>query len=60
MLKHYSEHLMDTEGFEMVLIGMSHLIRDVPLNKKCRVVLEYDPAESKVKIETFTDTEDNP
>ena len=45
---------IETEGLEKVLIGAFHIIQKVPLRKKCRIVLEYDPAFSKASIETFT------
>lgn len=51
----YSAYHIDTDGFEKVLIGMFHMIQTVPLGKKCRVVLEYDPALPKATIETFID-----
>ena len=50
----HSAYYIETEGLEKVLIGAFHMIQTVPLGKKCRIVLEYDPAFSKASIETFT------
>ena len=55
MEKHSIYHI-DTNGFETVFVGMLHMIQTVPLGKKCRVVLDYDPALPKASIETFIDT----
>lgn len=57
MEKHLTYHIQ-TDGFEEALIGIFHMIQTVPLGRKCRVVLEYDPALPKVSIETFTDKSD--
>lgn len=55
--KHSVYHI-ETDGFEKVLIGMFHMIQTVPVGRKCRIVLEYDPALPKTTIETFTDKSD--
>lgn len=56
--KHSVYHI-ETEGLEKVLIGAFHMIQTVPLGKKCRIVLEYDPASPKASIETFIDKSDD-
>lgn len=53
-----STYHIETNGFEKVLLGAFHMIQTVPLGSKCRVVLDYDPALPKVKIETFIDRSD--
>ena len=55
--KHSAYHI-DTEGLEKILIGAFHMIQTVPIGKKCRIVLEYDPASPKASIETFIDKSD--
>ncbi len=57
-MEKYSGYHIQTGDFEKVLIGLFHMIQLVPLGRKCRVVLEYDPALPKVSIETFTDKSD--
>lgn len=54
----YSIYHIDTDGFEKVLIGMLHMIQTVPIGTKCRTIMDYDPASSKVAIETFIDKSD--
>lgn len=54
-MKKYSSYHIQTDGFQQVLVGMAHLARVVLLDRKCRVVIDYDPALPKVSIETFTD-----
>lgn len=56
--KHSAYHI-ETEGLEKVLIGAFHMIQTVPLGKKCRIVLEYDPASPKASIKTFIDKSDD-
>lgn len=34
------------------------MIQTVPLGKKCRIILDYDPALQKTTIETFIDKSD--
>jgi len=55
--KHSVYHI-DADGFEKALLGMFHMIQTVPLGRKCRIVLEYDPASPKASIETFIDKSD--
>lgn len=57
MEKHSVYHIQ-TEGFQKVLIGMAHIIQTVPLDKKCRVAIDYDPTLPKATIETFIDKSD--
>lgn len=54
MKKHSTYHIR-TDGFEKVLVGMLHIIQTVPVGKKCQIIIDYDPALPKVKIETFID-----
>ncbi len=54
----YSAYHIQTDGFQQVLVGLFHMIQTVPLDRKCRVIIDYDPALPKVGIETFTDTLD--
>lgn len=54
-LEKYSVYNIETDGFEKVLLGLFHMIQTVPLGVKCRVILDYDPALPKTKIETFID-----
>lgn len=54
-MKKYSSYHIQTGGFQQVLVGMAHMVRAVPLDMKCRVIIDYDPALPKVSIETFTD-----
>lgn len=49
---------MKTFGFEEVITGLQILSEMVPLGRKCRAILEYDPATEDVKIETFIDKSD--
>lgn len=51
-MKKNSSYHIQTDGFQQVLVGM---VRAVPLDMKCRVIIDYDPALPKVSIETFTD-----
>ena len=57
-MEKHSTHHVETKGFEKVLMGAFHMIQTVPLGTKCRVILDYDPALQKVKIETFIDKSD--
>lgn len=57
-MKKYSAYHIQTEGFQKVLTGMMHMVQTVPLNKKCRVVIDYDPELPKATIETFIDKSD--
>lgn len=57
-MKKYSTYHIETSGFEKILMEAFHMIQTIPLGTKCRVVLDYDPALPKVKIETFIDTSD--
>ena len=34
------------------------MLRTIPLDRKCRVVIDYDPALPKTSIDTFTDKSD--
>ena len=43
MEKHSSYHIQ-TDGFQHVLIGIVHMAQTVLLDRKCRVVIDYDPA----------------
>ncbi len=55
---HYEKHSVyqiETDGFEKTLLGMFHMVQTVPLGRKCRIVLEYDPVLQKTTIETFID-----
>ena len=57
-MEKYSTYHIETDGFEKVLVGMLHMIQQVPLGTKCRIVLDYDPALPKATIETFIDKSD--
>lgn len=57
-MKKLSVYHIQTDGFEKVLAGMFHMIQTVPLGRKCRVVIDYDPALPKACIETFIDKSD--
>ena len=57
-MEKYSSYHIQTDGFQQVLVGMAHMVRTVPLDRKCRVIIDYDPALPKVSIETFTDKSD--
>lgn len=57
MEKYYVYHIQ-TDGFQKVLAGMVRMAQTVPLDKKCRAVIDYDPALPKVTIETFIDKSD--
>ncbi len=57
-MEKYSEYHIETDGFEKVLIGIFHMVQTVPIGKKCRVILNYDPTLPKAKIETFIDKSD--
>jgi hypothetical protein len=57
-MEKYSSYHIQTDGFEKVLTGLFHMVQIVPLDRKCRVILDYDPALPKVSIETFTDNSD--
>lgn len=39
-------------------IKFKNIVRTVPLDRKCRVIIDYDPALPKVSIETLTDKSD--
>lgn len=52
-MEKYASYGIQTDGLEKVLTGMFHMIQMVQLGRKCRVILEYDPAEPKASIETF-------
>lgn len=54
----YSTYHIETDGFEKVLIGILHMVQTVPIGTKCRIVLDYDPAQPKAMIETFIDKSD--
>lgn len=54
----YSTYHIQTDGFEKILVGMAHIIQTVPIGKKCQIIIDYNPASSKVKIETFIDRSD--
>lgn len=58
MMEKYSIYNIQTDGFQQVLVGAVHMAQTVLLDRKCRVVIDYDPASSKVSIETFTDKSD--
>ena len=53
-MEKYSSYHIQTDGFQQVLVGLFHMIQTIPLDRKCRVVVDYDPALPKVSIETFT------
>lgn len=57
-MEKYSEYHIDKDGFEKTMIGMLHMIQTVPIGKKCRIILDYDPALPKASIETFIDKSD--
>lgn len=57
-MEKYSIYHIRKENFEHVLIGMFHMIQTVQIGKKCRIILDYDPALSKVSIETFMNRSD--
>lgn len=57
-MKKYSSYHIQTDGFQQVLVGMAHMVRTVPLDRKCRVIIDFDPALPKVSIETFIDKSD--
>ncbi len=57
-MKKYSSYHIQTDGFQHVLTGIVHMAQTVLLDRKCRVVIDYDPALPKVSIETFTDKSD--
>lgn len=57
-MEKYSTYHIETDGFEKVLVGTLHMIQQVPLGTKCRIVLDYDPALPKATIETFIDKPD--
>lgn len=54
----YSAYHIQIDGFQQVLVGLFHMIQTVPLDRKCRVIIDYDPALPKVGTETFIDTSD--
>lgn len=58
MEKEYSSYHIQTDGFQQVLIGMTRMAQTVLLDRKCRVVIDYDPALPKVSIETLIDISD--
>lgn len=57
-MEKYSSYHIQTNGFQQALIGLFHMIQAVPLDRKCRVIVDYDPTLPKVSIETFTDRPD--
>ena len=58
ILEKYSDYHIQTDGFQQILVGLFHMIQTVPLDRKCKVIIDYDPALPKVGIETFTDKSD--
>lgn len=58
-LQKYSTYHIQTDGFQQVLVGMAHMVQTIPLDRKCRVIIDYDPALPKARIETFTDKSDD-
>ena len=50
----FSTYTIKTEGFQEVSYGITHLLRTVPLDKKCRVILEYDPNNINAEVKTST------
>lgn len=54
-MEKYSSYNIQTDGFQQVLVGLFHMVQTILLDRKCRVVVDYDPALPKVSIETFTD-----
>ena len=54
----YSSYHIKTDGFQQVLTGIFHMIQLVPLDRKCRIIIDYDPTLPKASIETFTDKSD--
>lgn len=57
-MEKYSIYHIQTDGLQKVLTGMIRMAQTVPLDKKCRVVIDYDPALPKATIETFIDKSD--
>ncbi len=57
-MEKYSIYHIRKENFEHVLVGMFHMIQTVQIGKKCRIILDYDPALSKVSIQTFMNKSD--
>lgn len=55
----YSTYTIKTEGFQQVSYGINHLLKTVPLDKKCRVIMEYDPDSINAEVKTFTYSEDD-
>ena len=45
---------MKTFGFQETVYGMQWLLAHIDLNKRCRVVIDYDPDERNVSVDTFT------
>ncbi len=57
-MEKYSSYHIQTDGFQQVLIGIRHMVQTVLLDRKCRIIIDYDPALPKVNIETFIDKSD--
>lgn len=57
-MEKYSSYHIQTDGFRQILVGVAHMLRTIPLDRKCRVVIDYDPALPKTSIDTFTDKSD--
>lgn len=57
-MEKYSSYHIKTNGFQQIVVGVSRLLQTILLDRKCRVVIDYDPALPKISIDTFTDKSD--
>ena len=45
---------MKTFGFQETVYGMQWLLAHIDLNKRCRVVIDYDPDARDVSVDTYS------
>jgi hypothetical protein len=58
-LEHYTQYRLNSDFFQKIVLAANHATRpfDLNLNKRMRIVIDYDPHEPQVKFDYFTEPE---